>query len=177
MRSSLLTSRSRLIMGLLPALRAGIRRWHLRTRDAEEALQQSLLALVPHMDLLAGMPERKRAAYAFSTASHTAMALRKQAGLERARSSGDEVYAWEREVARRCITPEEVVRAAEGAAQASRAFEALAPQDKNILTAINDEGLSERDAARELGMSRGNVSYRLRRARDVLARAWFGTTS
>jgi len=105
------------------------------------------------------------------------VAVRKQIGLERARGAGGEVREWECEVARRSVTPEEILRAVECAEQAERAFHALDTQDRRVVAAIRDDELSERDAARELGMSRGNVAYRLRRARDILQRGWLGTTS
>ncbi|WXA89684.1 sigma-70 region 4 domain-containing protein [Pendulispora rubella] len=53
----------------------------------------------------------------------------------------------------------------------------MSTTDRKVVLALNDDGLSERDAARELSMTRGQVDYRIRRARELLARAWLGTTS
>ncbi|WP_394845121.1 sigma-70 family RNA polymerase sigma factor [Pendulispora brunnea] len=171
------TLRSQLLSELLPVVRAGIRPSRLRACYAEEALQQTLIALIPHVARLEAMGKRERDAYVFMAASRKAMAVRKRVGLERARGSEDEVSTWEREVAGRSVTPEDMLRAAEGAEHAARAFEELPSQDKRVVAAVNEDGLSERDAAGELGMSRGSVAYRLRRARDMLSRAWLGTTS
>ncbi|WP_394827133.1 sigma-70 family RNA polymerase sigma factor [Pendulispora albinea] len=173
----LLTARSQLIIELLPVLCAGIRPVRLRPCYADDALQQSLVALVPHMERLAQMPKRERSAYAFVVASRMAMAERRRLGIELARGSEDEVRAWEREVARRSATPEEVLRVAEGAEEVARAFGALSTRDRSVVLAINDDGLSEREAALKLGMTHGEVAYRLRRARGGLARVWLETSS
>jgi len=172
-----LTARSQFLTQLFPALRAGIRRAHLQACHADDALQQSLDALLPHVEQLAAMSEQRRSAYVFLVASRTAMALRKRIGLERASGTDEEVDAWDREVSQRGVTPEQLLRAEEGATRAARVFGGLGTIDQELVLAINDDGLSEREAARKLGMSRGSVAYRLRLARDALARAWLGTTS
>ncbi|WP_394825926.1 sigma-70 family RNA polymerase sigma factor [Pendulispora albinea] len=172
-----LTARSQLLNQLLPALRAGVRAARLQRAHADDALQQSLVALIPHLERLSTMPERESAAYAYVVGSRTAMALRKRLGIEGARGTDEEVAAWDREIARRSVTPEHVMQAGEGIEQAKRVFSEFATQDQRLMEAVGDQGLSEREAARELGISRGNVAYRLRRARAALARAWFGTTS
>jgi len=52
-----LTARSQILNQLLPTLRAGIRAARLQPAQADDALQQSLVALIPHLERLAAMPE------------------------------------------------------------------------------------------------------------------------
>ncbi|HWL86055.1 MAG TPA: sigma factor-like helix-turn-helix DNA-binding protein [Polyangiaceae bacterium] len=172
-----LTARSQLVTQLLPVIRAGISPVCLRAAYADEALQETLIALVPQIDLLAGLPEHRRRAYAFTVASRTAMAVRRRVGLENARASSAEVYAWECSVIRRSVTPEEILRATQGADAAEGILREMSTRDRNVVLAINEDGLPEREVARKLGMTHGEVAYRLRRARAALARAWVETTS
>ena len=171
-----LTARSHIIQKVLPAVQAGVRSARLRPAYADEALQQSLVALVPHVQRLSAMPDNERLAYAFVVGSRTAMAVRKRVGLELARA-GDDVEAWGRAVPDQGPDPETHVRLAESAQRAARVRAELPTQDQRIVHAVVGEGLSEREAAAALGMSRGNVAYRLRRAREALAKAWAGTTT
>ncbi|WP_394825905.1 sigma-70 family RNA polymerase sigma factor [Pendulispora albinea] len=172
-----LTARSHIVHQLLPSLRAGVRAARLQATHADDALQQSLVALIPHLERLSAMPERESTAYAYVVASRTAMALRKRIGLQNARGTDEEVQAWDRAIARRSVTPEQVMQAAEGAEKAKQVFGEFTTQDRRIMEAVGEGDFSEREAAQAFGISRGNVAYRLRRAREALARAWFGTTS
>lgn len=54
-----LTVRSKLLLELNPVIRAGVRAAHLRPHDADDAVQQTLLALVPHIERLTAMPEKE----------------------------------------------------------------------------------------------------------------------
>ena len=172
-----LTARSERITQLLPAVRSAIRTARLRPEYADDAFQQTLVALVPHLDRLAAMPDAERNAYAFVVASRTALALRKRVGLERARGSDEEVEAWSRRLVSADPSPEQALRVAEAAQRAVAAVAAMPLEDRHVVGAVVEAGLSERDAAAELGVSRGSVAFRLRRARQLLARAWLGTTS
>jgi DNA-directed RNA polymerase specialized sigma24 family protein len=173
-----LTNRSRQLEQLLPALRAGVRAAHLRSRYADDALQQSLMAIVPHLGRLFRLSDRERCAYAFVLGSRTAMALRRRVGLDEASGSDDEVDGWYRPAIRAAEpTPEGRLQWAESLERMAVVVDALAPRDQELLRAVANEGLSERDAAAAAGVSRGSVAYRLRRARQALGRAWHGTTS
>jgi len=171
------TFRSQLLAHLLPVLAAAIRATRMRPVNAEEAMQESLIALIPHLDRLATMPERDRSKYVWRVGIRTAMAVRQRIGLEQARGTGAEVVAWELEVVRRSTSPEEILRAYEGAEKAAQAFHELDTLDRQVVSAVRDEGLSEREAARKLGVSLGSVGYHLRYATRVLARALLETTS
>ncbi|WP_394825904.1 RNA polymerase sigma factor [Pendulispora albinea] len=172
-----LTARSRFFNELLPFIRAGVRRARLQPCYADDAIQQTLGALAPHVEELMAMEESKRMGYVFLTAARKAMALRRRVGLEQARASDTEVEEWDCEVSFQGQTPERLLSAAQGAKRAERVLDTLGAHDRDLVLAVGDDGLSEREAARKLGMSRGSVAYRLRLARDALARAWLGTTS
>jgi hypothetical protein len=92
-----LTSHSQQLIQLLPALRAGVRSAHLRTTYANDALEESVSAIAPHLERLFSLTERERSAYAFVVGSRTAMALRKRVGLEVASGTDAEVDAWHRQ--------------------------------------------------------------------------------
>jgi RNA polymerase sigma factor (sigma-70 family) len=178
-----LTLRSKLMTELDPVIRAGVRAAHLRAHYADDAVQQTLLALVPQIARLSEMPENERRAYVFVTASRTAMAFRKRLGSDEARGSDAEVAAWARRNGvpvpsdRDAPSPEQDAVAAQRGARAQRALRSMPTGDRNVIEAVAHDGLSERDAAEQLGISRGGVAYRLRRARELLGRAWNGTTS
>ena len=175
-----LTVRSKLVTEFLPVVRAGVRAAHLRSHYADDAVQQALLALVPHMDRLASLPESGRRAYVFVTASRTAIHFRKRLGSQEALGSDAEVHEW---AARNGVpfnhepSPDQAVDVAKRAARLESAFGAMTTRDRRVVRAIAHDGLSERDAAEQLGISRGGVAHRLRRAREILGRAWSGTTS
>jgi len=172
-----ITARSRFLSELLPYVRAGVRRARLQACHADDALQQTLGALALRVEELMEMDESRRAGYVFLTALRKAMALRKEIGLEYARATDAEVEEWDAVVTLRGLTPEQLLRAAQGAKRAERVFATLGEHERDLVMAAGDDGLSERELARKLGVSRGSVAYRLRLARDALARAWLGTTS
>jgi DNA-directed RNA polymerase specialized sigma24 family protein len=173
-----ITIRSRQLAQLLPALRAGVRSAHLRSRYADDALQQSLVALFPHLGRLFHLTDHERSAYAFVVGARTAMALRRRLGRDVASGTDAEVEAWHRPSVRDAeLTPEGRVQLLQRLERMADAAGALATRDRALLRAVADDGLSERDAAAAAGVSRGSVAYRLRRARDALGRAWHGTTS
>ncbi len=174
-----LTVRSRQMTELLPAVHAGVRAGHLRSHYADDAVQQALMALLPHLERLSAMTERERNAYVFVTASRTAMGIRKRLGADHTLGSDTEVAEWaERHGVpfQRQVSPEEALHAAERVARADRALGAMATGERDVVRAVAD-GRSEREAAEHLGISRGGVAYRLRRAREALGAAWNGTTS
>jgi len=127
--SAPLTSRSRMLMDLMPAIQAGVGLCRMRPQYAEDAFQQTLIAVAPHLDRLATMPGEKRRAYVYRVATRAAMALRKQIGLEQARGTDEEVHAWASHVLQRTGTPEEIMRAAEGAERVNDAFATLESGD------------------------------------------------
>lgn len=176
----MLTTRSNQLAALLSVVRAGVRSAHLRSSYADDAVQQTLVSLLPQLERLGAMTERERSAYVFVAASRNAMAIRKRVGFEEAVGSNAEVADWAKwhaEAATHPPSPEHQVLAAESAVRARSALGALEPRDQKIVTAVADDGLSEREVAQQLGVSRGSVAYRLRRAREALGRAWSGTTS
>jgi RNA polymerase sigma factor (sigma-70 family) len=171
------TLRSHQISHLLSSVRAGVRAARLRAPYADDAVQDTLVALLPHLEKLSALPIDETRAYAYVAASRTAMAIRKQVGAADARGTDDELANWERIAARASESPEYVMQKVEGALRAAHVADAFTTRDQRIVKAVADRGLSERDAARELGMSRGNLAHRLRLAREALGRAWDGTTS
>jgi RNA polymerase sigma factor (sigma-70 family) len=176
----MLTTRSLQLAGLLSIVRAGVRSAHLRSAYADDAVQQTLVALLPQLERLGAMTERERAAYVFVAASRKAMAVRKRVGFEEAVGTNAEVADWAKWNTSAIIqspSPEHQVMAAESVQRAQTALGALETRDQEIVSAVADDGLSEREVAQQLGMSRGSVAYRLRRAREALGRAWSGTTS
>lgn len=175
-----LTVRSKLMTALLPAVRAGVRAAHLRSNYADDAVQQTFLALVPHIERLSAMPESERRAYVFVAASRVGMGFRKRLGPEETLGSDAEVTAWAtlNDVPFPSPpSPHQAFAAAERAQRAQAALDGMATRDRVLVHAVAQDGLSERQAADKLGVSRGGVAYRLRRARDVLGAAWAGTTS
>jgi RNA polymerase sigma factor (sigma-70 family) len=177
-----LTVRSKLMTELLPAVRAGVRAAHLHAHYADDAVQQTCLALVPHLERLAAMLESERKAYVFVAASRNAMGLRKRLGAEEALGSDAEVAAWAELnhvpfYESSPPSPEQAFAAAERAGRAQAALDAMVTRDRELVHAVASDGLSERQAAEKLGVSRGGIAYRLRRARDLLGAAWTGTTS
>jgi RNA polymerase sigma factor (sigma-70 family) len=172
------TARSSQLTHLLPAVRAGVRAARLRPPYADDALQDALLALVPHLDRLATMPDKEARAYVFVAASRAGMAIRKRVGLQETLGSETELVAWENQFyASSAPSPEQLMQRAQSAERANAVIEELVTRDKQIIHAIADNDMSGRDAARELDLSRGKVGYRLRLAREAIGRAWMGTTS
>ena len=175
-----LTVRSKLMTELLPAVRAGVRAAHLRSQYADDAVQQTFLALVPHVERLAAMPENERKSYVFVAASRVAIGFRKRLGPEQALGSDAEVTAWAESnhvPFHEPPSPHQAFAAAERAARAQTALNGMETRDRELVHAVAQDGLSERQAAEKLGVSRGGIAYRLRRARDLLGVAWSGTTS
>ncbi len=172
----MLTTRSNQLASLLPTIRAGVRSARLRSAWADDAVQQTLVALIPQLERLEAMTDRERAAYVFVAAARAAMAIRKRVGFQAAVGTDLEVAEWAKEVPP-TPSPEHNVMIAAGALRVRGAFDALAAQDQKIVSSVVQDGLSEREVASQLGISRGNVAYRLRRARQALGRAWSGTTS
>jgi RNA polymerase sigma factor (sigma-70 family) len=106
------------------------------------------------------------------------MALRKRVGLEIACGTKAEVNEWHREPSGPADpTPERQLELSQSLERAARVAESLETRDQELLRVVAGDGLSERDAAQVVGVSRGSVAYRLRRARAALGRAWYGTTS
>lgn len=173
-----LTGRSRTLAALLPPARAGVRAGHLRSAHADDALQQTLIALIPHLGRLSAMTESQRSAYVFVTASRKAMAFRKRLGLHAALGSDEEVATWfARESPPTQKSPETEMRVAQAVRRAEAAFDQLGWKDRERLHVMADIGASERKEADQLGLSRGSIAHRLRRARSVLAHAWSSSTS
>ena len=77
----------------------------------------------------------------------------------------------------RSVTPEQIVSAQERAARADRVVAGLDTKDRAVVDLMAEPGLSERAAARELGVSRGSLAFRLRRARELLGKVVRGTLS
>jgi RNA polymerase sigma factor (sigma-70 family) len=176
----MLTARSHQLAAILSVVRAGVRSAHLRSSYADDAVQQTLVALLPQLERLMAMTERERGAYIFVAASRTAMSIRKRVGYHEAVGTDAEVNEWAKWNAAAAVqapSPEHQALAAESIRRANNALNAMEKRDQQIVSAVVDDGLSEREVAQQLGISRGNVVYRLRRARQVLGRAWSGTTS
>ncbi len=170
------THRSQILAQVVPALRAAIRTKSLRPDCADDAFQEGMIALIPYLDKLAGMPEPERTAYVLHVGMQKAMSVRKRVGLEQARGTSEEARAWERDVARRSTTPEEILRAYEGAGRVAGALDELRPEERNVLLALDDD-FSERATAEEAKVPAGSVGYLARKARETIWRAWLGTTS
>jgi RNA polymerase sigma-70 factor (ECF subfamily) len=80
----------------------------------------------------------------------------------------------------RAAVPDEELSAARGAPSLAPDVRAvlaqLAPEQRAILVLRDLEGLSEQEAAAQLGLARGTVKSRLFRAREAFARRWRGET-
>lgn len=165
------TVRSQLLQELLPAIRGGIRASRLPPPYSEDVEQDVLISLAGRVEHLSEMPERGRIAYAFVAASRSAIAARKALCQEDRRFATDEILSWDAGAAARSITPEHIVATEQRAARAEKVLADLDTRDRDVVDAMAEPGLSERDAAQKLGVSRGSLVFRLRRARELLGKA------
>ncbi len=169
--------RSALIEKLSPTVRHGLSKAHLQPQAAEDAYQQTILKILPHLERLAAMPEDERKAYAYVTAMREGLVARKsgrrEVPLSPVENGTDRAEA---RIAIRQPSPETLVGCARSAQRAKIAMNGLMTQDRQVLNAASD-GASGDEIAAQLGVSRRTVVDRLQLARKAVRRAWDGRTS
>jgi RNA polymerase sigma factor (sigma-70 family) len=168
--ASPLTERSTVLGELRPIIRRTLTTAGVPARAIDDAEQRTLTALTPHVGKLREMEFRMRGAYAYQAAMRVGIRMRRRLAGEPVDEVVLETAMDQRASADDAIVLGERVRRVTGA------LAELDPREREVIDRMFD-GKTEREAAEELGLSRGAVAYRLRQARLALARAWHGTTS
>ena len=165
-----LTDRSETLTSLRPVIRRTLVVAGVPSGAVDDAEQCTLLALAPHAAKLRAMEPPLRVTYAYKAALRIGIRARR---LPSGQPVGDE---WIVDVPDPALRADDALVRDQQARRVAAAVARLDARERAVIDRMFD-GLSEREVAAQLGLSRGAVAHRLRSVRDALGRAWAGTTS